>query len=270
MIQHKWASKKYFKKHLDDNSSSGFFEHSKNGYQLFRHKLILEFIKSSKFNKFSCFLDIGSAKGELTNMLKEKLNIKNVYGVDFLNELVEEASNKYKNIKFSTQQLPKLKFDEETFDLILLSEVLYYVKDQEVALEEIRRIIKKNGVLIITSNISHGYCKKEKLIELLNKNYFYIKKTEYIYSYLYIFITYPLVIFNRLISLFKKDQKYSGNFKMYFSFFKNLYKSHKIIRIISSYIARFSSLILKSQKIPELLNFKILPAHNIMIMAIKK
>ena len=270
MIQHKWASRKYFKKYLEDDSSSGFFEHAKNGYQLFRHKLILDFIKISNFNKFSYFLDIGSAKGELTNLLKEQLNIKNVYGVDFLNELVEQASKKYKNIKFSSQQLPKLKFDKETFDLVLLSEVLYYIKDQELAIKEVRRVIKKNGVLILTSNISKGYCNKSQIIDLLKKNCFYIEKTDYIFSYLYIFITYPLNILNKIIFLFKKDKKYEGKFKNYFYFFKNLYRSFKLTRIICAFLVRLSSSILTSEKIPEFLNFRILPAHNIMIMAIKK
>ena len=39
-----------------------------------------------------------------------------------------------------------LNFSNETFDVVVASEVLYYIKDRENLIKEIHRVLKNNGI----------------------------------------------------------------------------------------------------------------------------
>jgi SAM-dependent methyltransferase len=54
----------------------------------------------------------------------------------------------------------KLPFDSETFDSILLSDVLEHIRKPEQLLHEIQRILKNDGVLIM--NVPYFYCLHEE------------------------------------------------------------------------------------------------------------
>ena len=54
----------------------------------------------------------------------------------------------------------KLPFDSDTFDSILLSDVLEHIRKPEQLLNEIQRLLKKDGVLIM--NVPYYYCLHEE------------------------------------------------------------------------------------------------------------
>ena len=54
----------------------------------------------------------------------------------------------------------KLPFDSDTFDSILLSDVLEHIRKPEQLLKEIQRLLKKDGVLIM--NVPYFYCLHEE------------------------------------------------------------------------------------------------------------
>lgn len=85
----------------------------------------------------------------------------------------------------------KFPFKEEHFDKVIFTEVLEHLKDERIALKEIRRVLKKDGKLILSvpkrrwfnemlSPITRLQHKREytekKIIETLNKNGFKIEK----------------------------------------------------------------------------------------------
>lgn len=60
----------------------------------------------------------------------------------------ETADLKAKNVDYNVdlQQLP---FVDQTYDFVLASHVLEYIRDDEKAISEIRRILKRNGIAIL-------------------------------------------------------------------------------------------------------------------------
>ena len=76
----------------------------------------------------------------------------------FLSKIImKHSSHKYettdlhmKNVDFTKEDIQKLKFKDNTYDIILNNHVLEHVSDDQKALKEIIRILKPNGVGIIT------------------------------------------------------------------------------------------------------------------------
>ena len=107
-----------------------------------------EFVKwPEKLRKKDLFLDIGCWSGAKVLEMKNKCNF---YGLDFDKEKLKLVDIKIKKrVKYGdiTKKIP---FDKK-FDLILLSEVIEHIKEDELALKNISNSLKKNGILILTT-----------------------------------------------------------------------------------------------------------------------
>ncbi len=95
-----------------------------------RRNLILQMIKNITY---SSVLEIGCGSGELSQYLK------NYNGIDI-------SKNSCKSIIGDAHELP---FKSDSFDLILLLDLLEHT-DDKLVMEEVYRIIKPNGHVIIT------------------------------------------------------------------------------------------------------------------------
>lgn len=93
-------------------------------------------------------LDAGCSYGYATRFYAEKCS--EVYAVDISSELIEIAKSKYPNINFSVASLEKLPFPDDYFDAIVLSDVLEHINDPISALNELYRVLKIGGDIIIT------------------------------------------------------------------------------------------------------------------------
>lgn len=112
------------------------------------HELLLATVKKmTDGNKQLRILDAGCGTGF---MLKELENVGLSFGVD-----ISEAALRYckkRNVRRIAQaSVSGLPFYNETFDIIILADVLYHrlVLDDELAIREIHRLLKKNGILIL-------------------------------------------------------------------------------------------------------------------------
>jgi SAM-dependent methyltransferase len=90
-------------------------------------------------------LDIGCGLG----MYVEKFHhySDHVYGVDVDPEKVAQASARLPNI--SEAPAEHLPFDDESFDVILLNEVIEHVDDDEVSIQEAYRCLRPGGHIVI-------------------------------------------------------------------------------------------------------------------------
>lgn len=124
------------------------------------YKLARNHCKSS-----SLILDLGCGLGWGTNYLS---CIGKVYGVDIDTMTIKEAKNRYKKnrkIKFLVADAVKLPFPKEKFDAVVAIEIIEHIKDQQKYLDEVRRVLKKRGILIIsTPNGEHFGCKLRRLL----------------------------------------------------------------------------------------------------------
>ncbi|MFH1770971.1 MAG: class I SAM-dependent methyltransferase [archaeon] len=108
----------------------------------------MEFIKKylSKVPKNKTILDVGCGEGVLVNEFKSKgYNIK---GLDY----------NYSSKNVLKGDITNMKLKDNTYDLIMALDVLEHLSfaDQELAVKEMKRIIKKSGRILLTiPNLSH-------------------------------------------------------------------------------------------------------------------
>lgn len=98
-------------------------------------------------------LDIGCGAGRTTTHIHEVTD--QVTGVDLSDVLIETAKQKHQGIEFQVMNACKLDFPDATFDVVVFSNNgLCYVHPLEKRLEaikEMERVLKKGGVLILSS-----------------------------------------------------------------------------------------------------------------------
>ncbi len=88
-------------------------------------------------------LDAGYSIGGIHGRFLEKFGTKNVYGIDI--ETKEDLGH-YKNA--DAERIP---FPRDFFDSVFAGELIEHVVNPEKFLAEANRVLKKNGVLIITT-----------------------------------------------------------------------------------------------------------------------
>ncbi|MDD3032458.1 MAG: class I SAM-dependent methyltransferase [Candidatus Pacebacteria bacterium] len=93
-------------------------------------------------------LDLGCGNGRFYEKLKEE----NYTGVDNSEKLIKIAKEKYPKADFKVASALELPFDNEEFDLIYSLAVLHHLpKDyHNIFVQEAKRVLKKNGILILT------------------------------------------------------------------------------------------------------------------------
>jgi len=92
----------------------------------------------------SNLLDIGCGNGFLLNEISKEIEC-NLYGIDAF----DQESKVFEYLKSDiTQSLP---FDDGTFDVIVLGEVIEHLPDPDFVLDEIYRVLKHSGKLIVST-----------------------------------------------------------------------------------------------------------------------
>ena len=125
----------------DDNNSEIFMQH------------IQRYIVAKELCKNKKVLDIACGEGYGSDILAEAASL--VCGVDISAEAIEHAKNKYQkdNLLFHTGSVADIPFDNESFDIIISFETIEHVSEdlQIQFLNEIKRVLKKDGLLIMSS-----------------------------------------------------------------------------------------------------------------------
>jgi 2-polyprenyl-3-methyl-5-hydroxy-6-metoxy-1,4-benzoquinol methylase len=109
-------------------------------------------------------LDIASGEGYGSNILATEA--KSVFGVDISKEVITHSNIKYQkdNLSFVQGDVTKIPFDNAFFDVVVSFETIEHVSDQEAMLKEIKRVLKPEGIIIISSpeKANYGDINEEK------------------------------------------------------------------------------------------------------------
>lgn len=109
------------------------------------------------------YLDLGCNDGNLTNAISDYFNFdkNNVYGVDVKEWQGVINDCHVNNMFYINEELPKLPYPNNFFDMITCFLVLHHNKQVNLIIEELKRVLKKGGILILREHNIDNYITKE-------------------------------------------------------------------------------------------------------------
>ncbi len=118
--------------------------------------IIEEVCKLIDFSKTKDILDIGCGNGDLLVGIRKAGFKGSLTGMDISNGImktgIETSKKENLDIKFEEGTAENLRFDDDSFDVIIAKHMLYHVPDMQKAVDESYRCIKKGGYFIVTLN----------------------------------------------------------------------------------------------------------------------
>jgi 2-polyprenyl-3-methyl-5-hydroxy-6-metoxy-1,4-benzoquinol methylase len=93
-------------------------------------------------------LDLGCATGWLTAQLAE---LGLARGTDIADASIRQARERYPDIPFDCVDFSSSSYEQESFDIVVSLETLSHVADQRAFFQQIARILKPGGYLILTT-----------------------------------------------------------------------------------------------------------------------
>lgn len=102
-------------------------------------------------------LDVGCGPGYPMRLIRKRMNPKKTVGVDLFKNYIKEAKMDNLHDKYVIQDIRKLKFPKNSFDVVLASFVIEHLpkKDGKKFVKSLERIAKKQ--VIIVTNIGEMY-----------------------------------------------------------------------------------------------------------------
>jgi ubiquinone/menaquinone biosynthesis C-methylase UbiE len=94
-------------------------------------------------------LDVGSGPGTITAEFAERLAPGRVVGVDAAPEIVEKATALGSAAEFVVGDALALPFEDGAFDIVHAHQTLQHLGDPVRALEEMRRVVARDGVVAV-------------------------------------------------------------------------------------------------------------------------
>jgi ubiquinone/menaquinone biosynthesis C-methylase UbiE len=133
-------------------------ETSARGDVIFEH--LHRYALAMKVAKNKRILDVACGEGYGANLLSGEALA--VTAVDIEEDIIIKARQKYKDpkIQFIAGSILQLPLPDKCFDLITCFETLEHVEDHELALKELRRVLKPDGLLIISTPEKANYSDK--------------------------------------------------------------------------------------------------------------
>lgn len=135
VMSHKWSGER-----LET------FIHSRDTIEhLHRYAIASEYVKDK------VVLDIACGEGYGSNLMSERASF--VYSVDIDDETIKAAKLKYvkKNIEFITGSASSIPFKDNSINVVVSFETIEHHDEHNEMLEEIKRVLKPDGLLIISS-----------------------------------------------------------------------------------------------------------------------
>jgi ubiquinone/menaquinone biosynthesis C-methylase UbiE len=236
-------------------SPTSYFGHRASGYQRYRHRCLVNYLKTLSSEKDSGnMLDIGCGMGDFTMLAHKQCGFDKTIGIDFVEPMVREAARCYPEIEFRHEGLPNLSFPDAYFDVVVALEVLYCLdkKQQLESLQEIWRLLKDGGLFFFSSALGDSYFSDQGARAFVEQR-FTIQAVWYEYNRPYHFFTTPLGRINRLAHYVRSNTKPTTD--KYHSIFRLFHRPviGQIARGGVSLVGKATDPLLRSTRVPQLL-----------------
>jgi len=132
---------------------------------LARYLLAKEFVVGKRVLDMACGEGYGS-------YLMKQWGAESVVGIDIDAETIEKAKELFQaeNLEYYTSNAENVDFlDEKSFDIVVSFETLEHVDEPEKYLHEIKRVVKDDGVVIISCPNDHYYYPTEAITNPYHK-----------------------------------------------------------------------------------------------------
>jgi SAM-dependent methyltransferase len=116
----------------------------------YRHVRCYEFAAQFTYNKDEV-LDLGCGCGYGTQFLATSAG--HVTGVDYDPEAIAYCTSHFsgRNLRFRVMDCRRLQFDQGSLDVVVTLQVFEHVLEWQEMLSEVRRVLKPNGVLVLST-----------------------------------------------------------------------------------------------------------------------
>jgi len=164
-------NKHFQKSAFTDQDSIEFWDHVYDSREFFgdcfrkRMSKALAWLDELVLSRKSSFLEIGSGAGRLTSEVAKKG--QRIFGLDYSYGMLAKNNRTYNRenglmIPFLQGDIQSLPFGDSSFDAVICLGVITYVKSEEKALRELARILKPDGMLILS------FVNKARLVRALD------------------------------------------------------------------------------------------------------
>lgn len=117
-------------------------------FQFWMRRFYLPILKEVMLTKKTSLLDISCGTGELLQHLQGKAELQ---GLDISEEMLKKARAKLpKEITLHKADVHHLPFKDNHFDYVVTTEAFHHYYSQELALQEMARVTKKGGKVIVS------------------------------------------------------------------------------------------------------------------------
>jgi len=131
-----------------------------NSGAAFYYEHLVRYLFASSFVKGKRVLDAGSGSGYGSYLLVQRGKPREIIGVDLSEEAVEYASATYHHpkLQYRVNNVEKLSgLEDESFDVVVSFEVIEHLNDIDAYLHAIRRVLKKDGIFIVSTPNKNTY-----------------------------------------------------------------------------------------------------------------
>lgn len=111
---------------------------------------VLAIAKKNYSGSVDKLVDLGCGDGFFTQLLAKTVQAKKIYGIDIAKQAVTQAKKLNINAVQMDLDSENLPYPANSIDLIFCGNIIELVADADHLLKEIKRILKKNGVCIVT------------------------------------------------------------------------------------------------------------------------